>query len=361
MINKIVSLWLVFLIFHAGLYADWKVDVCSFFGQTNDYQQAVNYLLSHLEKISETDKPLVYILLAYSYEKLADENNEYKWLGAYFEKCRGYRPLFNFLEEYTSAAAINYIRSWEERFPLITEVALLDSRIYDKPAPPEKLIMAVHMANDAYYRLSKGKSIISGGTLKKGLNVISFETDHLFEQSGKHTYFLDVKADDLVLRKEIEVDVQLKAPTAEKRIEFRTKGEKTDNKVKNIEYKLSMFVGDKLIVTSKKIQPYKLELKLDLPLTKGKFQPFGPVVDKSDPFTADPLANSFSILNAVAGITQLLKGIGKKGAEGKKLPPPQERKQIEINFIRKNPQGIEEKVNAVLKLGAKTLEVFSYK
>ena len=362
MSKKFAGCLLLFLILQAELVgADWKVEVSGFFGQIDNYRQAVNYLLSRLEALDREEKPLAYILLAYSYEKLAEKDSEYKWLGQYFEKCRGYRPQFDFLDEYTTAAVIDYLTSWLERFPLITEVAFLDGKIYDKPEPPAKLLLAVHMANSAYYRLSAGKNIISGGIFNKGLNVITLKADRLFDQSGRHLYFLDVKADDLVLRKEIEIDIQLEPSLPEKRIEFQMKNSRKKDEIKNIEYKLSMFIGDKLIVSSRKIQPYKLALKLDIPLTKGKYQPFGPVVDKASPFNADPLANSFSIPQAIASLAQLLKGSGKKSQAAKKAPPPQEKKQIEITFIRKKSQGIEEKVDAALKLKAKTLKVFAYK
>ncbi|MFQ5835397.1 MAG: hypothetical protein ACE5HR_05685, partial [bacterium] len=90
MIKKVVWLFLAVLTLYWSLYADWKVDISDYIGQRNDYQGAINYIRSHFKKIDEKDKPLVFILMAYSFDRLADKNSEYKWLGEYFEKCRGY-------------------------------------------------------------------------------------------------------------------------------------------------------------------------------------------------------------------------------------------------------------------------------
>lgn len=350
MIKKVVWLFLAVLTLYWSLYADWKVDISYYFGQRNDYQGAINYLRSHFEKIDEIDKPLVFILMAYSFERLVDKNKEYKWLGEYFEKCRGYRPLFDFLDETTAAAIINYIKNWEEEYPLIDEVTLINGRKYIGPAPPSNLIIGISIANDAYYKLSEEENILKGGLLKKGFNLISIEADHLFEKSGRHIYFLDVKSGDFILRKEIEIDIQLKSGKEEKGKE---------SKAKNIEYKLSVFIGDELIVSSTKLHPYKPPLKVDIPLTRGKYQPFGPE-DKSDPFKTDPFSSSFSIMNAVAGIYQLVKELKREKTKGKELYTIQKTQQIKTNFMRKNSEGLEEEIKAVITLKAKTLKTFSY-
>lgn len=361
MIRKSISWWLILAFFQIGLSANWKVEVAGFFGQRPNYRSAINYLLSSSKTIAREEKLLAYLLLAYSYEKLGDKENEYKWLGKYFEIGRGYNPRFNFLDEYTAAAVRDYLNNWLEKYPLITDLAFVDTEKEDMNLPPATFLLAVHTANRAYYRLTIGKNIVSGGILNKGLNIINLPAGPLLEEAGKQIYFLDAKVGDLVLRKKIEVDVQLEPIFPPKRIEFQMKNSQKSEEIKNLEYKLSMFIGDKLIVSSRKIQPYKLTLKLDIPLTKGKFQPFGPVVDKASPFNADPLANSVSIPQAVASLVQLLTGNSKKSQTAAKRSAPREIKQIEITFIRKNAQGIEERIRAYLKLKVATIKVFAYK
>jgi len=361
MIRKSVSCLLILVFFQLALSADWKVEVASFFGPNNNYESAINYLLSHLETISREEKPSAYLLLAYLYERLADRDNQYKWLGQYFDIGRGYKPQLNFLDENTASAVINYLNGWLQKYPLITGLAFIDLKKKEISRLPEAFLLAVHMANPAYYRLAIGKNIVSGGLLNKGLNIINLEASPLLEKTGKHAYFFDVKIDDLVVRKKIEVEVQLKSIFPQKRIEFQMKNRQKKDEVKNLEYKLSMFIGDRLIVSSRKVQPYKLTLKLDIPLTKGKYQPFGPVVDKTSPFNADPLANSVSIPQAIASLVQLLTGKSEKSQQVKKMSLPQEMNQLEITFIRKNAQGIEEKVWARLKLKVTSLKVFAYK
>jgi len=77
MSKKFAGCLLLFVFLQAELVgADWKVEVSGFFGQIDNYRQAVNYLLSRLEALDREEKPLAYILLAYSYEKLAEKDSD---------------------------------------------------------------------------------------------------------------------------------------------------------------------------------------------------------------------------------------------------------------------------------------------
>jgi len=218
---------------------------------------------------------------------------------------------------------------------LITEIALIESETYNRPFPPRKLLIGIDMKNDAYYKLSSKEDIIKAGLLKQGLNIIQVEANNFFEKTGSHVYVLSLKAGDLVLKKEIEIDIQLDTQNIAEKINARSQ---------NIEYKLSMFVGDELIISSKKKHYDKLPLKIEMLPWPRNYKPFNP------DFRTDPISNSFPIMGAVAGIYHLIKELTTKKSKEKPVKSIQKWKQITITFRRKDPEGITREIRATITL-----------
>ena len=220
----------------------------------------------------------------------------------------------------------------ENQVPLITEIALIKTVAYDQLHYPRKLIIGVEISADAYYKLSFKGEIIKAGLLHRGLNLIHLEASHLFQTTAVHSYILGLKKEDLVLEKKIIIDIRLETSTILK----------TEAQNMNIEYKLSLFVGDKLIASRKKTPYDALLPKTEAPPSPKYNEPF------DSNFRTAPGANSFSILGAVAGILKLIKELKSKKEEPEKTIHRQ--RQMTITFRKVDSEGALKEVRATITL-----------
>jgi hypothetical protein len=231
----------------------------------------------------------------------------------------------------------------EEEFLIIADMGLINSKISNGLTPPARLVVGIDIKKEAYYKLSYKKDIIGGGLFNKGLNIFNIEATDLFEKSGSFKYILDLKVGTLVLSKEIEINIQLDSFDDIK---------KTEDKIKNPEYEISLFIGDKLVTSSKKkLISSKLSYKVELP----------PMPDNYDAFydlkRSDPALNSFSILDAVGAALGLVKKLITEKNKKKREIPIQKHKQITRTFLRKNSEGVAKEVKAVITLKIKELKI----
>ena len=328
--------------------ADWRNDVSSYLS-SGDYDAAVDYLRSHLEKAGKAPSPVVSGLLAYSYHKLQNNNMEYEWLGEYFENYRGEEIIFDFLPDAAYRDMVNYLMVWKAKYPFISEMAFVESEIYQGPIPPEKLIVGIDIESDAYYKLSNDEGVIKGGLLKKGFNSIHVKAGDFFQKSGSHTYFLDLKKGDLVVSKKIEVDIQIDSP-----LKVRKKIEVTDRPVPNPEFKISLFVGDELIIESKKLSYENLPVKLHLPPWPDELRPYGPIYENKFAL------NSFAISDAVGAIYQLYKLIKNGKKDDTKPKPIQKQMQVRTTFLKEGAEGEAEEFSAVITLKTKHIKTSAF-
>jgi hypothetical protein len=231
----------------------------------------------------------------------------------------------------------------EEEFLFIADIGLINSKISNGLTPPSRLVIGIDIKKEAYYKLSYKRDIIGGGFFNKGLNIFNIEATDLFEKSGSFKYILDLKVGTLVLSKEIEINIQLDSFDDIK---------KTEDKIKNPEYEISLFIGDKLVTSSKKkLISSKLSYKVELP----------PMPDNYDAFydlkRSDPALNSFSILDAVGAALGLVKKLITEKNKKKREIPIQKHKQITRTFLRKNSEGVAKEVKAVITLKIKELKI----
>jgi len=207
---------------------------------------------------------------------------------------------------------------------LVSGIFLIDSEIYRKYVPPGRILIGVEMESDALYKLTTQDEVLQGGLLRKGFNSLSIDTQGFFETSDSHTYILEIKTDDFLIRKEITIDVRLIPLYV-----VQKRGEEE----KKYEYTVSFFVGDRLIYSTRKFPLRDLSFKLNLPPSDGVYNPFG-LIDGRQP----PL-NTISIPDAIAGLYQLAKTLtsGKdKESQDKTI---QKKQQIETAFVKRNVSG----------------------
>lgn len=333
-IKKILPVCL-FLVSFAIASAEWKNELAGYLGSHKDYQEAAGYLLSIFEKIDEKERPAAFILLAYCFNKLNDRAQEKKWIIEYFETSSSAPPPFDFLDYSTSWEVVNFLSAWKVKYPLITDIFLVGNKIESDSPPPSQLPIGIDITTDAFYKFSDGQNAIMGGLLRAGFNIINVESYGFFESSGSHRYLLEVKSGDIILRKEIEVKVVANSPALSL---------KPSQKDIETDYKLSMFVNGKLIVSSKKPPQKNLDLTKTIPFNAAAYNP-SIYVNKDK-----PALNTVSILSAAALAYELLKGLKK----GKALKQPeykiQRLKFLTVTFQRKDLDGIEREIKATIEL-----------
>lgn len=350
MIRKICVLFGLFSWLSAVSYADLRKDIAGYFKGQRDYRGAAEYLLNTVEETQRSYDPILCGLLAYSFHKLDDKSREYEWLTKYLEHYRGEEFIFDFLDEATYQDLLIFIGRWKQKFPLVTDLALINRDAYQGPQPPAKFIIGIEIENDAYFKFSDEEETIEGGLFKRGFNSISIAAGTLFDRSGSHTYYLDLKTEDLVLRKEIEIDVRM---DLSEMTQEEAEGKKAPARIiKQPEYKISMYVGDELIASSKKLPPFTLPVEFDLPPWPKDPSMYGPI------YRDQYAINAFSIPQAIGALYDLLKNL-KKGnkAEGTiSSRPLQKRMQITANFLRRDLDGTAKEIQAVITLKTRHLK-----
>lgn len=317
------------------LQADWQSEVARLLGQRLDHRGTVAYLTSRMAQIDPAYRPTVLALLSYCAHQLHDQEREYAWIVEYYEKHRGMSRYLGFLDETTIARVSAYLRRWDTTYPLITEIGLIKTPALDSPSPPSDLLVGLEVENDAFYKLTGPQGPLEGGLFKKGFNAVRLPAAGFWDTPGTHSYGLDLKAGDFVLHKEIAVDIGLKTAKAPKLVEAKTP---------DITYRLSLYYGDRLVTSSQKLAPLKPSLELGIKPTPGrKFEPFGPKKE-------DPAMNQVSIFQALALAGELLKSLTSGKREGSPAQPLQTHTQVEVNFLKKSPEGQTVEVQAAVRL-----------
>lgn len=353
MIKKPLALFFLLAWFPVALTADFKTEIAGYFRDKRDYQGAVEYLLNQVEEIQRDYDPILCGLLAYSFHKLDDKNKEYEWLSNYLEHFRGEEFIFDFLDEATYLDLLAFIGRWKQKYPLVTGLALINRDLYRGPNPPDKFIIAIEIESDAYFKFSDEEGVIKGGLFKGGFNALSVEAEELFNRSGSHVYFLDLKTEDLVLSKEIEIDIRL--ASSEVVQEDTDIEKKTAPVVKQPEYKISMYVGDELIASSKKLPPFTMPINFDFPPWPKDPSMYGPI------YRDQYAINAFSIADAVGAISDLLKNL-KKGNTGEGTVSSrllQKQMQITATFLRRDWGGKAKEIQAIITLKTRHLKTSS--
>ncbi|MEW6456651.1 MAG: hypothetical protein AB1410_08085 [Acidobacteriota bacterium] len=340
MIKKIFFILVFIIILKFNSFADWKTDLSSYFDIRKDYKGAVDYLKSNFGASEEISLPIFTGLLAFSYNKLNNKNEEYKWLSEYFENYRGRDTIFSFLGEITYEEIASYLKLWKGKYPLVTGVAFIKEDSTNEFTPPSKLKIGVNIRNEAYYKFSDKEKTIQAGLFGKGLNLLGLELLPLLEKSGLYAYFLDLKTDDLILKKEVGIDIKLDSDEVVKRSKV---------KINNNEFAVSMLTGNKLFV-SKKGAPEKffsIDIKKLLePLPPG-YRAYTPNAPQSDYRMRGITIDLIKVYNLIKKYKDKEK-TEKISAELKKIS------QIEITF-KKNMEGVEKEVRAVISLKMRNL------
>jgi len=324
------------------LPAQWKDDVAGIFRGTRDYKSIAELVLARLAKMDAADKPDASGLLAFCFNKLNDKTNEVKWIVEYFETYRAADSGYAFLDLVAQAEVIGTISQWRSRYPFVPEIALI-AGIGDTPIIIQGILpLGFDLTADAYFKFFEGSNVLKAGLFKSGPNILSLDANDLFLRPGKRTYFLELKAGELILKKEIDLEIDVSSP--------RVEPVAPSLKRQPLYYKLSMYVGGELVMASQKTEN-AVPLKLDV---RPNQNPFG---YKPDYYVTrnNPGGNFLSIFDAIGVLYQLLKDLFKK-KDGKAEPPKiQLVQEMTISNKQKDADGNDRETKVSIKLKTKNL------
>lgn len=320
-----------------ALAQDWTQELALFFLENVSSAEIASFLESKFDSISPEEKATASLILAFIWQKANDLSRSYSWLARFFEDFRAEGVFFDFLPRTTQNELWAYLRQWQSRYPLVNDLAfLIPAEITAKISPPDNLILAIQMANRAYFKLIFENETVKAGLLQKGLNTLSLESSPLIRQSGPKAFFLELKADDFIIRREISINVNLSSEI------LLTSAPQTD--ITRI-YRVSLLLGNKLLAQSQSTFKLTPPIQFTLPPADGRFSPYGPI----HPSGRDPQVIGVSILSLPMVIADLIKEFKAKREEKEKTSAPEIKREITLIYLNQTQRGLE-KMTAALKL-----------
>jgi len=334
----------------AGLSAQWRGDVARLFLKAPDHKAISERILQEYDGLeSLQDKADAAGILAFCFGHLNDSANETRWIVEYFETGKGKDSGYAFLDLVHQADVIGWLNDWRSRYPLVTEIALIRG-VGDQSIIPQGILpLVVEISTDAFYKFSRGTSVLEGGQFKSGFNIIALDANELFLNSGSRVYVLELKSGRLILKKEISLEIEVTSPRSaippsSPRPSF---GPST-----SITYTLAMYIGGELVMTSTKVEkPVSLALNIK---PSGNPYGFSPdyILKKDQP----GIYNSFSIFSAIGLLYSLLKDLfTKKGKKDVEPPRIELVKDMSLVFKQRDMAGRSWETKVGVKLRTKNL------
>ena len=229
-----------------------------------------------------------------------------------------------------------WILGAQEKTSLIFNLGLVAGRDEHMSFPPGKLDLGIELLREANYKLFYEDEVVRAGLLRSGLNVLTIETRHWFEQSGEHRFLLEIKSDRQLEQTPFSIQVDL---DSEEALSGTAEG---DRVIQPKEYSLSLFLDKKLLAAHAKPVTLSIPSDFDIPIMPRNYDPNDPNSHR------DPLANTFSILDAV-GLAYYLARQALSPDKGK-TPAMSLRiqKQMTVTYVHTHLQGGERRVSALL-------------
>jgi len=345
-IKKIVAFVLVLAASAGALHAQWRTDVAKLFQSGKDYKAIADYLgpvYGTLESL--IDKSDASGILAYCAGRRKETSDELRWIVEYFEVNGGNDAGYAFLDLSHQVDVIGWLNEWRSRYPQIVDIALVKG-VGNEPLMPQGVLpLVIDIRNEAHYKFALGASVLEGGLFRPGFNVIALDANELFLNPGTRVYNLEVMAGGLILRKEITLEVESAAPKFAPPKPAGTPG-------RAAEYALSMYIGDELVITSRKVErPVSLQLGLQPGTLPYGFKP-DYVLHRDEP---NPM-NSVSIIQAIGFIYQLLKDLLKKKNKKDAEPPKIETvHDLTLTFKQKDEYSRDQESKVTVRLRTKNL------
>lgn len=264
-----------------------------------------------------------------------------------------YFSLLLFLFQFHLSAKAQVLQqSQNQEKQLVRDVTLVDKPEWIKEknkndderlALPDPLIIGIDMVKEAFFKLTaaESKHTVTAGTLEQGMNMVALPTDELFQQSGSHTYVLQVKAGEIEQEKIFILEIRIESDSTGS----SSKMDESPVNVKPRIYEVSMFVGCKHIASIQKTNTFLSRLLKDA-LEKRVDRTYDP----AQPPNSRPPALSISPLTLASMAIKALK----KHSKRKKREKIRHIfvKQISGGFYRKNKDGKENPLDITIKINS---------
>jgi hypothetical protein len=351
MIKRAAAPILAFFLATAALTADWKSDLRAFLDPPRrDFAAARALLRESHDGLEPADKQSAEGLLAFLAQRTGDAQDELERIVAYFETYGDADPAFDFLDEALGREFMLFWGTWKTSYPLASGFVFLERTGDDDPSPPARLEVGLELLNDAYYRVSVDGVSLSGGLWQGGFHILRLPFTGGYDRTGEIAFDLDLKTTGLVVRKRItvKVDVETSSLAFELPAVAPAAGRPAPRPPRAVEGEVSLYVGDKLILTSRKLSSKPAPLKIPIPgPSPWGTKPF--IVPRKD----GPQFNQFSIIDAISEVYKAIKDIGKKRKAASVSPPTYKKTQaLGFAFTRPGPSGPGVRYRATVSLAA---------
>jgi len=341
------NLFIVLLLFlSAGtLSAEWREDIAALFAKGKDYQAISAAVLQSFDKLDNADRADAAGILAFCFGRRIDVKDEIKWIVEYFESYGGKDTGFTFLDLISQADVVGWLNTWRGRYPYVQEIAMVKG-IGDQTIVPQGILpLVIQITNGALYKFSLEADVLEAGQLEPGFNVIGLDANALYLSPGKRVYTLELKSDNLILKKEISLEVDVTTPPRPPQVS-------TAPIRQPIQYTLTMYIGGQLVMTSRKLES-PLSWKIDV---QPNTLPYGFKPDywinRNQP---NPM-NTVSIPQALSVLYNLIKNLlTKKSKKPSEVPQIQTTKTLSVGLKQTDINGRQEEIRVTLRLAAKNL------
>jgi len=327
---------LVLLVLALDLSADWRQDVLGHLSPQRDYPAARAYLRENYARIDPLDKSNALGFIAYLARMTGDSRDEQDRIVEYFETYGDTDPAFDLPDELLRRDFVTFWARWKSVYPLVTGLVFLERAGKGDPSPPARLDVGLEILNGAYYKVSASDRVLEGGLWQRGFHILKLPFSTGYDKPGSLEFNLDLKTGGMVVRKRItvEVDVRTTGPAVSlPPVQAAASGRLLPPPSRLVEGEVSLYVGDKLILKSKKLssKPAPIQFKIPGPSAPGTKPYLAPKKD-------DPMLNTGSILDALALAYQTVKDLVKKKKAGPASPPAyQKTQQLAFSFAREGP------------------------
>jgi hypothetical protein len=224
---------------------------------------------------------------------------------------------------------------------LVLDIGILGGPQIMRANPPPSLDLGMELSRGAFFKLLRKGETLDAGLLNPGFNVVALDVSGLFDTSGAAIFTLELKSGETIFRHELALEIAFDQETGTPAAE-REPASKPRTLEK--EYTISLYVDQQLIAASRKRTLDRISYNLKLPPMPRNYDPFNP-----DP-QSDPMANSFSILDALGLAVHMATRLLKKEEASSPVNPLRPLRQVHVTFNRRTRQGLERPVSATVTL-----------